>query len=571
MIGFFYKNLQKFAVYFRKTCHVWYYWLAGVLFLLATYKTSYILCNMPSKIDLILNLFTSILTIIISVFAGHSFIYLFRHTYPFFKQQEERVDSVIYELVNEDIDYNSRISNNNHIEILEFYKSELIEDRRSNIGIALLAYSTLFWQIGATLYLFTLDITNAQGSSPASPHYLKVLALELISTLNSGCLLGILASLRLAAETKMPKYWDLPYIKAFRKYRYIFFITICISALHIVLYFVFPKENYKHNILIQLPDFFFSIITIVLLHTQLKKLFIERGLKSFNHILTLVFLVVLIAQMRGFDPNDDYISFFMWKVIVLSYMVLLLMILFALSYSWRHQIARRTDKILERTISIISEHTKERADKIYEAKRQMNHIVRGSLKHLAKTVHETSKENKDTANLVERIQQRIWHFYDIHDILHKSEEAPRKVKIGEFMNDVLSRFGESHDFGESIQIIFEGRDFFVLFDYARDITLAISELISNSITALLDTAREERLIRVQSTVQKTVLIILVSDNGPGYTESSIKEGYGSAFIKRTIERDVGGALRKQEVLEGTEFRISIPISKIKIDYENPNS
>ena len=574
--------LIKVAIYFRRNCTQWYYGLSLSLLAIALTRIISIIATKEAGPEgLELAWFGAITGMFISVFAGFSFIFLYKHTKQFFKEQERKIGEFAGWLKGVEGRQSSMVV---HLAVLNQYGQELIEDRRSNIGIALLAYSALFWQIGATVFLFDQNSGIDDWWIPES------LIGELISTLNSGCLLGILHSLRVN-PTQLPKWWSNRPVRIFRRYRYILWLTLSLLVIHLLLYLPIwlgwlandPTSGYA--LLRQLPDLAFSMVTIFMLTVCLWGLFRERKLQQFNALLFATFGLTLIAQLRDVFDIAGWVIFpeewntLLWAMLLLLYKVLLLMILFALSYSWRYHIDKKTISLLSNFKSMVTVQVREKADlaaekaamvteeavKLREAKIQMNHIVRGSLQYLARSVREIGETIEDQPQLAKKLEERLWLFYDIHDYLHGSEEEVRSLKIGNFLRELLRRFGNSHGFSASqFQIKRELEDFLVLFEYARGIFIVVSELISNSAKALLTIPAKDRQLVVAIRREQDQLLITVTDNGPGYQASEIQTGFGTEVINRIVTQELEGRIQKIEIPKGTQIELSIPVHKISM-------
>jgi signal transduction histidine kinase len=109
---------------------------------------------------------------------------------------------------------------------------------------------------------------------------------------------------------------------------------------------------------------------------------------------------------------------------------------------------------------------------------------------------------------------------------------------------------------------------------ARQIEIALSNLVRNAIDALKGSSGKDRVIRLETHLKGRMVTVNISDNGPGIsaevlahifdpwftTKGSEGTGIGLYLARQVIEAHRGTISVNSKVGEGTTFQIRLPIA-----------
>lgn len=163
-------------------------------------------------------------------------------------------------------------------------------------------------------------------------------------------------------------------------------------------------------------------------------------------------------------------------------------------------------------------------------------------------------------------------FKRLDPLATKSRKTCQNIKIDKIIDDVITVFKkqiEKYD----IDIVINCDKNIVFYGWKSDIMMSLTNLIENSIYWLAS-SEVKRIININVSIKDTILIIEISDNGPGIPIDYIVSGcifdpgfsgkyeggsgLGLSIAGEAIARN-GGVLKAIESANGALFRIELPM------------
>lgn len=163
-------------------------------------------------------------------------------------------------------------------------------------------------------------------------------------------------------------------------------------------------------------------------------------------------------------------------------------------------------------------------------------------------------------------------FKRLDPLATKSRKTCQNIKIDKIIDDVITVFKkqiEKYD----IDIVINCDKNIIFYGWKSDIMMSLTNLIENSIYWLASN-EESRIININVSIKDTILIIEISDNGPGIPIDYIVSGcifdpgfsgkyeggsgLGLSIAGEAIARN-GGVLKAIESANGALFRIELPM------------
>ncbi len=196
------------------------------------------------------------------------------------------------------------------------------------------------------------------------------------------------------------------------------------------------------------------------------------------------------------------------------------------------------------------------------------------------------KQNKELL-LVERNSKRLMRL--VNELLDASKLGKGSFQVyytagnvGNFIDEVVTNF-ESEAALDGKKIVNEktNTDGYYSFPYN-----ALEKVLSNLLSNAIKYSHKGSLVQVSSCIEQLMLVIKISDNGPGiplkeqakvfnrffrgkYSAGTNGTGIGLSLVKELVEL-AGGNISLQSTPEGTVFTITIPLQEFNASQQNEN-
>lgn len=129
-----------------------------------------------------------------------------------------------------------------------------------------------------------------------------------------------------------------------------------------------------------------------------------------------------------------------------------------------------------------------------------------------------------------------------------------KVDLRSFLSDLVADFRKAHIGARPVTIELSAEPVEVIARLAIYIGLIVNELLTNAIKYAFPDAREGR-VRVALTLEERTLVLLVTDNGVGWTQG--KSGTGARLIESLVHL-LGGHIER-EARAGASIHVRVPL------------
>lgn len=408
------------------------------------------------------------------------------------------------------------------------------EKEESDLGMIWMAAAMICWELSGNLGLFYLGTYH-------------VFCGEILSTFNSVFLLLSIRSFRIE------KKWGLlqqPFIQMWTRVSTIL-LLLGLVVLFLLSIHVFFPQHWIH----ELPDLMISLITIPMLGIYLLNIFSDRGITALI-ALTIVTLV-LIAFSQGFplvqknmNWGDTAALVLLESLILISWKIFLIILFFALAYSWRENLRRKAEE--EAALQI-----KQERDEKEILRRDMNHAIRGNLNILKRDLAQSHSESSSLdASL------RVASMLEIHDIIHV-ENNPKEVYLQRFLDFFFQHLIATEDSSLHNTKIENALDetLIVRFRLARDLARIIQELSINAFQAFRKNQipPQDRTLSIAIYQGNETIELQVTDNAGGFEAGIEQENFGLKNCRKIIDFLDGIFSIQTQTGETSQFFISIPI------------
>lgn len=196
-----------------------------------------------------------------------------------------------------------------------------------------------------------------------------------------------------------------------------------------------------------------------------------------------------------------------------------------------------------------------------DALREIHHRVKNNLQLVASILNLQARkcESPDIQKMLREDVERVLSIAAIHDILTNIQDGGHLVDTGALLRRLCLNYRSLIPEGCNITVEAEGEPLLLTADVAANVSLAITELVTNAIQHAFE-GRDSGRIVVSTCPGVRFHTVTVADNGVGF-DPGRREGLGLRIVRAIVQDKLNGQLHATSDTSGATVSFDFSITE----------